>query len=98
MTLSLRYRMVLMLLPLLALLAVLGGTGAVLLHRLGKGIDALLRENYDSVIYMERLNEALERIDSSYQFALAGLEDQARQQYQRNWTPYEADLRLEQGN
>ena len=56
----------------------------VLLHRLGGSIDAILRENYDSVIAMERLNEALERIDSSFQFALAGRRrTKARQQYRR---------------
>ena len=47
--------MVLTLLPLLALMAVLGGVGVVLLLRLGGNIDAILRENFDSVVYMERL-------------------------------------------
>ena len=49
-----------------------GGTATILIYRLGTGIDQILRENYDSVIYMRDLNEALERIDSSFQFALAG--------------------------
>ena len=61
MTLSLRSRIVLTLLPLLAVLVILGGAGVALLHRLGGRIDAILRENYDSVIAMERLTEALER-------------------------------------
>ena len=34
-------------------------------------------ENYDSVVFMRDLNEALERIDSSFQFALAGREEQS---------------------
>src|SRR5579859_5518575 len=74
MTLSLRQRMWLTLLPLLVLMAVLGGAGVVLLLRLGGSIGAILRENYDSVVYMERLKEDLERIDSSFTFALAGRE------------------------
>src|SRR5207248_5006526 len=61
-------------------------------------IDAILRENYDSVVYMERLNEALERIDSSFQFALAGEEHKARQEYEKNWPEYEQSLGLEQQN
>jgi signal transduction histidine kinase/HAMP domain-containing protein len=98
MKLSLRYRIVFTLVPLLALLALLGTAGAVLLHRLGGSIDLILRENYDSVIAMERLNEALERIDSSFQFALAGREAQAREQFKQNQKPYDDALELEQNN
>src|SRR5260370_41099036 len=98
MTLSLRQRMLLTLLPLLALMAVLGGAGVVLLLRLGGNIDAILRENYDSVIYMERLKEDLERIDSSFQFALAGRETKARGQYQKHWPSFDAWLAKEKGN
>src|SRR5438128_10818354 len=85
MTLPLRFRIVLTLVPLLVVLAILGGTAAVLLYHLGGRIDAILRENYDSVVYMERLNEALERIDSSFQFALVGEEKKAKQEYEKNW-------------
>ncbi len=96
MALSLRYRIVLTLLPLLALLAALGSAAVVLLYRLGGSIDLILRENYDSVIAMERLNEALERIDSSFQFALAG--EEKKDQYEANWALYEQALRTEQDN
>ena len=44
--------------PLLLLLAVQGGLSVWLITRLGQRIDAILRENYDSVKAMERLNEA----------------------------------------
>ncbi len=98
MTLTLRRRIFLTLIPLLLLLAGIGSAGIVLLLRLGNSVDAILRENYVSVIAMERLNEALERIDSSYQFALSGRLDQARQQYQDNWAPYLDNLKLEQNN
>src|SRR6202030_2065429 len=76
-SMALRYRILITLLPLLALLALLGGASVVLLHRLSGSIDAILRENYDSVIYMERLKESLERIDSSFTFTLAGQEEKA---------------------
>jgi signal transduction histidine kinase len=98
MALSLRYRIVLTLLPLMALLMVQGGVAVILLHRLGAQIDLILRENYDSVLYMERLNEALERIDSSFQFALAGREDLAKDQYTSNWRSYQESLSGEQEN
>src|SRR5437667_9982451 len=98
MTLSLRYRLVLTIAPPLAVLALLGGVAVWLLYGLGDRIDAILRENYDSVVYMERLNEALERIDSSFQFALAGEERKARQEYEKNWADYEQSLAQEQQN
>ncbi len=80
------------------LLAVLGGAGVVLLHQLGGRIDAILRENYDSVRAMERLNEALERIESSFQLALAGKEKDAKASFDENWERYDEQLRIEQNN
>ncbi len=98
MTLTLRGRIILTLVPVLALLLVLGTVGVVLLSHVGGRIDAILRENYDSVLAMERLREALERIDSSFQFILSGEETKARAQYRANWAVYRENLRFEQGN
>ncbi len=97
MALSLRTRITLTLLPLLVLLALLGGAAMVLLYHLGGRIDAILRENYESVVYMERLNEALERIDSSFQFAIAG-QEKTQQQYADNWESYRKALHGEEEN
>ena len=93
-----RRRIIVALIPLLILLAVIGGTATVLIYRLGTGIDQILRENYDSVIFMRNLNEALERIDSSFQFALAGRETDAYQQFEANWKLFDDNLKREQGN
>jgi signal transduction histidine kinase len=98
MSLTIRQRIVVTLAPLLILLALLGVAAFVLLSRLGGRVDQILRENYDSVLYMERLNEALERIDSAFQFALAGREAKARRQYAENWESYDQWLAKEQGN
>ncbi|MFO0964891.1 MAG: ATP-binding protein [Gemmataceae bacterium] len=98
MKLTLRPRIFLTLAPLLALLAILGAAGVILLLRLGNSANAILRENYDSVIAMERLGEALERIDSSFQFAMLGRWDKARAQYDENWNRYYAALKVEQEN
>ena len=84
--------------PLFALLLALGGTGTILIYHLGNRIDEILRENYDSVIYMRDLNEALKGIDSSFQLALAGRENESYQQYQANWRLYDAALLKEQHN
>ena len=89
MTWTLRRRILLTLAPLLTLLAVLGGAGLFLLHQLAGRTDAILRENYDSIRAMERLGEALERIDSSFQFALAGKEADSRAAFDANWKVFE---------
>ncbi|HVK19621.1 MAG TPA: ATP-binding protein [Fimbriiglobus sp.] len=95
---TLRRRILLTLAPVFGLLAVLGIGGVTLLRNLGTRADVILRENYTSVLAMERLNEALERIDSSFQFALAGKEVEARANYGAQWEEYQRQLRVEQGN
>ena len=93
-----RRRIIVAMIPLFMLLAVLGGTTIVLLYYLGGRIDAIFRENYDSVVYMRNLNEALERIDSSFQFALAGREKNPPSNTRIIGTLYETDLVKEQHN
>src|SRR4051794_11085042 len=88
---------------LLLLLAMLWTAGVGLLLCLGISASGILRENYDSVVAMERLNESLERIDSSFQFALSGknneaLQKKALRQYQENWPAYLDNLEVEQRN
>src|SRR5262245_58904117 len=95
---TLRYRILLTVAPLILLLAGLGAAGAALLVRLGRLSDAILRENYDSVVAMNRLNEALERIDSSFQFALAGKVQEAKAAYRDHWAAYEKWLAIEVEN
>jgi signal transduction histidine kinase len=95
---TLRRRIIVAMLPLFALLVALGGTGTVLIYHLGDRIDKILRENYDSVVYMRDLNEALEGIDSSFQFALAGREKESSRQYAANWGLYDAALFKERHN
>src|SRR5262249_17792089 len=88
MRLTLRLRIVLTLVPPLVLIAVLGTAGVWLLSRLGRGIEAILHDNYRSVLYMERLGESLERIDASFALDLAGDRKVARQQYDEHWKAY----------
>jgi PAS domain S-box-containing protein len=103
MSLTLRHRIFLTLVPLLLLLAVVGSAGVALLLRLGNSINEIMRENYRSVIAMERLTEAVERIDSSFQIAMSGRDDQelvekARRQYEDYWKMYLQELQKEQNN
>ena len=109
MSITLRQRILLTLLPLLILLAVMGGAGVLLLRHLGGSIDVILRENYDSVVAMQELKESLERIDSSFQFMLVshGLQDpqeritlanSARQHFATNWESFDHALKTEKVN
>ena len=93
-----RRRILIAMVPLFVLLVALGMTGTYLIAHLGDQVGNILRENYDSVIFMRDLNEALERIDSSFQFALVGREEQSFEQYQENWKKYQECLDSEQHN
>jgi two-component system, NtrC family, sensor histidine kinase KinB len=94
---TLRQRIVLALAPLVCLLALIGATAILLLRHVGNRIEDILRENYVSIKAMIDLNDALERIDSSFLFALQG-EEAAKQQYDVSWTLYDNQLRLEENN
>ena len=98
MTWSLRRRLIVSLAPFGVVLLVLGTIGLAVLFHMGGRIDAILRENFVSVQAMYRLNENLERMDSSFQFVLAGREANARQQYETNWTEFERQFKIEENN
>jgi PAS domain S-box-containing protein len=95
---TLRTRILLSLAPLGLLLAGLGVAGFLLLEHMGGRIDAILRENYQSVQAMFLLNEATERIDSSFQFALAGREAEAMKQFEANWPAFDRQFDVESRN
>jgi PAS domain S-box-containing protein len=95
---TLRQRLLVTLAPLLLLVVLMGGAGAILLDRVSERIKAILRENYDSVLAMVGLNEAVERIDSSFTLALLGDEPKARQMYRKNWPLYQMHFEVEKNN
>ena len=87
-----RRRILMAMVPLFVLLVALGTTGTFLIYYLGKQVDDILHQNYDSVVYMRDLNEALETIDSSFQFALVGREEQSHKQYREKWEKFQNAL------
>ena len=95
---TLRLRILLALTPLGLLLIGLGIAGFLLLDRMGGRIDAILKENYASVQAMYQINEATERIDSSFQFALAGREEHAVKQFEANWKAFDEQFDVEAKN
>src|SRR5262245_49294002 len=95
---SLRRRLIVSLAPLGILLLVLGVIGLGVLFHMGGRINAILKENYVSVQAMFVMSEHLERMDSSFQFALAGREADARAQFEANRVGFEQQFRVEESN
>ncbi|QDV39185.1 ATP-binding protein [Tautonia plasticadhaerens] len=95
---TLRMRLLVGLAPLLAIVVALGVWAIVMFARLGGNIDVILRENYRSVLYAERMKEALERMDSALLFALGGEERQAREQFDEHRPGFEENLAAELDN
>src|SRR6202453_4328443 len=91
-----RRRILIAILPLFGLWIFSGIAGMVVIYFLSRQVGTILHENYDSVVYMRDLNEALERIDSSFQFELA--EKDANDQYKSNWKLYLASMESERNN
>jgi signal transduction histidine kinase len=106
---SLRLRILLTLLAILVLVVVIGSAGALLLHRLGGSIDVILRDNYESIVAMHELKDALERMDAAFRVTLVAeslkepnegsrLEAKARQDFDKSWAAYQLALKKEQVN
>lgn len=95
---TLRAKLLIGLTPLLVILVALGVWAIVMFARLGSNIDVILKENYRSVQYAERMKEALERMDSALLFAIGGEEQQAREQFDEFRPVFEENLRRERAN
>ena len=95
---TLRMNMMMGFLPLLAILVGLGLWAIVMFYGLGGNIDVILRENYRSVLAVERMKEALERMDSGLMFGLSGRDRLARTQFDKYRQEFDTQLSFEQGN
>src|SRR5208337_1479849 len=95
---TLRMKLMLGFLPLLAILIGLGLWAIAMFYGLGGNIDVILRENYRSVLAVERMKEALERMDSGLMFAFSGRAQQAREQFDKSKEEFDRQLGVEQHN
>lgn len=98
MRLSLRLRILVAFVPLVVFLAAAGVAGLTQLTRTANRIDEILKENYASVKAMVELNDALERIESSFQIARLGHEDDARKAYDQAWPRFNEQFEIEEHN
>jgi len=69
---------------LLGLVVIVSIWAVINLYRLGRASEAILQENYRSILAAENMINALERQDSSLLLVMLGFEDQATQQFREN--------------
>ena len=82
----------------LALIVLVGGWGITNLRRLGKASEAILKENYNSILAAENTIEALERQDSAILLFLLENRDRGSQQFQNNQIEFLKWLGRAEGN
>ncbi len=95
---NLRVQLLLSQVVLVALMMVVMAGASITFLRLGRSIDRILKDNYASVIVAQKMKEALERIDSSAAFVLAGQVQRARAQYAVNRRAFEKAYWVEAHN
>ena len=82
----------------LALILAVGGWGLANLRRLGRASDAILKENYNSILAAENTLDALERQDSAILLFLLENRDRGSQQFQNNQIEFLKWLGRAEGN
>jgi signal transduction histidine kinase len=95
---KLRTKLLLAQLPLVVALGITIVVGSAVTRALGRGSEAILKDNYRSVLAAERMKEAAERIDSGVVFAVIGRVARGLEQIDANIPKFEAELRAQEGN
>jgi signal transduction histidine kinase/HAMP domain-containing protein len=95
---SLRVKLLLAQAPLLLALILLSVLTLSSVSSVGESAQTILRENYRSVIAAQRMKEAIERMDSSAMFLLAGQRDMGLHQASTNRKRFDVELLAEEGN
>ena len=96
---SLRAKLLLAQAPLGVALALVCVLSLVMISSLGSHAQIILKDNYRSVLAVQRMQEALERLeDSASLFLLAGLREEERQKAAAYRQQFEAELKVQEGN
>src|SRR5215469_13067165 len=91
-------RILLWLCPIVVLFLGVGLYAVWLFHQLGGSIEVILRENYQSVLAGQQMQESSERMDSGLSFALAGEEQRGRELFDGNVPIFQKSLIKELNN
>lgn len=96
---TLRAKLLLAQAPLGVALALVCVLSVVMISSLGSHSQTILKDNYRSVLVMQRMKEALERLeDSGPLFLLAALRDEEIQQAAEYRQQFENELKVQEGN
>ncbi len=95
---KLRSKLLLGLAPLLIIMVGLGLWAVAMLDQLGGGINVILRENYESILFAEGMKDSIERMDLAAQLSIHGLEAESVVQFRANKRQFDLWLDREQHN
>ena len=95
---TLRSKLLLALVPLGVVLALLGVLATRTIANLGELSESILRNNYRSVLAVQKMKDSIERIESAATYRAAGRADRAEAQEAPNFSRVEAELRIQEGN
>src|SRR5262249_43988664 len=97
-TVRLRTKLLLAQAPLALAIILLGLVASSTTSELATKTDAVLRDNYRSVLAAQRMKEAVERVDSGATFWLLGRADAAQALIADNEARFESELTVEEHN
>jgi len=95
---TLRTKLLLAQAPLAAGLALVGLVALNTLQTLGRSSERILQDNFRSVLAVQRMKEAAERIDSAALFRAAGRPDKGDAQAGPNIEAFDTELRAQESN
>ncbi len=79
-------------------LAIVGFVSIVVISSLGSHSQTILKDNYRSVLAVQRMKEAIERLDSAALFIVAGERQKGIEQAEKYRPIFEAELKVQEGN
>jgi two-component system, NtrC family, sensor histidine kinase KinB len=95
---TLRVKLLLAQAPLAAALIVVGISSVAAVLALGQSSEAILLDNYRSVLAAQRMKESLERIDSAALFMVAGAMERAATEETTHRAAFERELLVQESN
>jgi two-component system, NtrC family, sensor histidine kinase KinB len=95
---TLRTKLLLAQAPLGAAIVALGMVSVVTVTSVGETSGRILKDNYRSVLAMQRMKESIERLDSAALFLVAGQLDKGAAQAATHRSRFEDELEVQEGN
>jgi signal transduction histidine kinase len=84
--------------PIALALAIVGIFSVLAISYLGSHSQAIMKDNYRSVLAAQRMKEAIERMDSAALFMVAGQRQKGVEQAEKYRPVFEAELKVQEGN